>query len=294
MVDREARDELARVLEAYMADEITAFQLDEELFGRQWPDDDETLMEVVFAVWGCYDDFEDHSFRGGKPVWDLLQRFVLLLKSDDSVVSTRRLRITLRQPVAMACLAAFVVALTHFGWSDALLAVCVAIGIVSVLLSKWRKRSEKGTDARLPVTVPYGSVAELLGARRRVTAFRKRPYPRDRDARNRRRRSPLQEVIDRSRLLAAWLHYSPLPLLFQALPEFESELRVIPAAPSEIVHGRPIPPPPPYRQEEREAPQPEGGREVLWDKVKLLGCALAAFAVILAATFAAEALFGAD
>ena len=289
MVDRTARDELADVLERYMAEEANSYELDEELMLRDWPRDDRTLNKAIRVIWLSYDDFVDHKVLGPKANWDQLQRIVLLLRSDDQMEVTGGRRLTLRQVIPLACLALFVGAVAQFGWGWHLLAVSVPLGVVSMLLSWWRLARDQRHDTSEPVASPYESVAELLAARRRVPGFRKRPYPPRID--KRRIRGPASEPVMWICFLVPWLLFSPVALLFQAWPRYQGQCRLVPADESEILRGRPLPDPPPSQL---PPPPPPTVREVAWDRLKLSVTALVIFAIILLITFAVDAVLGGD
>jgi hypothetical protein len=72
---------------------------------------------------------------------------------------------------------------------------------------------------------PFASLAELRSLRRSVVGFRKRNHPPG--MKPFKIRSPLEETAIWLRLYAAWLFFSPLVLLFQALPTTETESRIV-------------------------------------------------------------------
>lgn len=71
MIDRAARDEVILAIEDYLDDRIMAFEFDDRL--QQVESRDETVTEVIHAVWGLYDDCKDHKVHLTKPEWDFLQ-----------------------------------------------------------------------------------------------------------------------------------------------------------------------------------------------------------------------------
>ena len=58
MVDRAARDKVISAFEAYLDDQITAFEFDDRL--QEIASEDLTVNEVIHAAWFHYDDCKDH------------------------------------------------------------------------------------------------------------------------------------------------------------------------------------------------------------------------------------------
>ena len=80
MIDRSARDQVISAFEAYLDDQITAFEFDERL--QEIESGDRTVNEVIRAAWFHYDDCTDHKVHLSKPEWDYFQRLLLILASD--------------------------------------------------------------------------------------------------------------------------------------------------------------------------------------------------------------------
>jgi hypothetical protein len=190
MIDRQTRQDLVRVIRAYLDEEITAFRLDDasqELGSRT---DDATVHEVVILMWYHYDDLTDHKIVASKEEWDFFHRILLLLESDAEIrypkvepeIAKAR-RWSLRQPVAVCAIAAFMSAAFRVGWQHVIL-LSFPFGVVSMLLALWKSktlcppsREEEMALSRERALVPFESVSDLLAVRRQVPDFSKKPYP---------------------------------------------------------------------------------------------------------------------
>lgn len=235
-VDRKNRDALVAAINRYLDGQTTAFQFDSEIFGIK--SDDPTVAHVVHALWFFYDDCKDHKVRLSKEAWDYFQRLILLLESDGQVELSKRRRWDFTQLVALAALLVFLYAAHWLGFGMQLLAVAIPFGVVSIVISWWRRRTAARTaDPKAVILAPFSSLAELIALRRSVAKFGKRKYPPG--MKPFKIRSPLEETAGWLRLYAAWLFFSPLVLLFQTLPTTETESRIVTdvgAAP-DLLHG---------------------------------------------------------
>lgn len=178
-IDRLKRDELIRVIERYLAKEITSFQFDEQIFDVDSQTTDSTIHEIVMVLWLFYDDIKDHPVRLEKQEWDVYQRMILLLKSDVRWERTHRSQWSGTEPVAMLLLALFIwMALT---WE---FATAWGIAAIPMALAAWMIRIRRGrfesnaTEEQLRM-FPFTSFGELRRVRRSVAGFRKQRHPRD-------------------------------------------------------------------------------------------------------------------
>lgn len=226
MIDRKARDNLAAVIEAFLAEDVGAFEFDDRINGVAADTDDETVHAVVHLLWFHYDDLKNHTAALSRVEWDYFQRLLLLLRSDSSLRSDRCLRWTGRQAVALAAILAFAAGafLLRFGWQ--LLLVTIPLGVVSMALSRWPARDPESDDVDFLRLTPYSSLSELLAVRRTAPGFRKRRYPGAMDAR--RIRGPIANALLTIQYGAMWLIFSPVVLSFQALPKTQGTTRVVP------------------------------------------------------------------
>lgn len=87
---------MAHAIDRYLGREITAFQFDEAIDELAWRTEDETVKDVMLALWYFYDDITDHWARLTKPEWDLYYRLNLFLRSGNEMRETTR-RLTVRE-----------------------------------------------------------------------------------------------------------------------------------------------------------------------------------------------------
>lgn len=222
MVDREARNALAQVIEHYLADEITAFEFDEALDDFTGPRDDHTVRDIALDLWFYYDDVIDHKVVADKEQWDFFQRILLLLKSDGELQCSRRWRWTPRQAIALPALAAFVTMAALVGCAPIVVLMWIGTGCLAVGLGRWRQSDERGRSRAAYLAAPFASVCELLGVRRRVSGFRKTKYPD-----HLRKRRVLPEMSETVGLWAGSLVLAPLALLIISIPEADTHCHVV-------------------------------------------------------------------
>ncbi len=225
MFSRYDRDAMVETINRYLSDDLTAFKLDEALSEIGVRTKDETVQQIVALFWYYYDDVEDHKVVASKEEWDYFQRLLLILKSDaDIVQETGHRKWTARQAVAAVCLALFGLAVVRTGWGYHLLVVTFPLGVVSMLLYHWRSRVETRRLHEQTALVPFDSASQMLSLRRKVRNFAKARYPVRLG--NRRIRSPVTSAFMWLHAGVAWLMFSPLVLMFQAVPEPEHRWKV--------------------------------------------------------------------
>lgn len=224
-VDRENRDRLVRAIERFASDDTTSFEFDEEIFGIADHSSDELVKEAAGCLWLLYDDEKDHPINWSREVWGYVQRIVLLLKSDVPVELIVSRRWSATQLLALAGLLGFAGYIQWLGFGRQLLAVTPVLWLFSLSISALRSK-EAATEAKhWIVLAPFESIAQLARVRRRVPSFRKRRF-RDEIA-GRRNRSGFSEFGARANFYALWILFSPLVLLFQALPPRDAKLRIV-------------------------------------------------------------------
>ncbi len=226
-IDRKARDEMAEAIERYLREGTTAFQMDDHLSDIAGRTKDSTVQDVADAMWFHYDDVKDHKVVASKEEWDYFQRLLLVLRSEGRMELTRRRRWrwTIRQCIALGCLLLFLAAVRQKGIGWELAPLSIPFGIVSMALAYWHSRESRRSALHALPLYPFSSVAELFRVHRSAPAFRKLRY-----------RATLQGRTIRSNSLTwimcvplgiAWLLYSPVPLLFQSLPERDCTTQVV-------------------------------------------------------------------
>jgi hypothetical protein len=140
MIDRKARSEMSNVIREYMAEEVSAFQLDDELDRIAQATLDGTVKFVNKLMWYHYDDCKDHKIVATKWEWDYFNRLLLLLESE---------------------------------------AEADFVKVRSSWRAEWLDffHREKPSAAELAIT-PFPSISSLLSLRRGVEHFVRIRYPR--------------------------------------------------------------------------------------------------------------------
>ena len=225
-VNRADRDALIEVTNQYLREELTAFAFDEKLSEIEERTNDETAKWVRVQLWGFYDDCDDHKVVCDKAEWDMIQRLLLLLKSDATVViETGPAKWTARQAIAAAGLVVAGWTVWRTGWGSHLLIFNIPLGVVSMGLSWWRGRAESKRELHGDAVAPYGSVVDLRSTRRAVRGYVKLRYPGQ--LAGRRIRSPMVDWVYWLQWGAFWLMFSPVALAFQLRPERQTTWRVV-------------------------------------------------------------------
>lgn len=225
MVDRAARQELMDHINAFLDEQITAFEFNELLHSFRGPDIEPTVRAVAELLWYHYDDCKDHLVAFSKPQWDHVQRLMLILASDAELHSASRRIWSVRQLFAAIQLAGCAWLAARFGVGQHLLVMWMPLGLASNALSKWRTRSlatREQTPCRL---VPFSSISELKQLRRSVPGFRKRQIPAA--VAQREVRSPLMMWLIMCQFYLMWIVFAPLTLFGQCLPYSEDSTVIV-------------------------------------------------------------------
>ncbi|MGE0481702.1 MAG: hypothetical protein AB7Q17_14650 [Phycisphaerae bacterium] len=234
MIDRDARDCLATLIESYLDEQIAAFEFDEKIQDVAGKSDDEAVRHIAQALWFYYDDCKDHTVVLSKQQWDYFQRLVLLLRSD-AEFQVDRLRIwSWRHAVAAIGLAGFVFAAARLGFGGHLFIVAMLFGLLSMLIAWSRPNPSKVHPDEWMRLSPFGSFMDMLAVRRRVASFHKRRYPHE--LAGKRIRSPLMDRAIWLQSYCLWLLFSPVALLIQSLPDCEERTRAL--APNVVLANR--------------------------------------------------------
>ena len=214
MIDRAARDQVISAFEAYLGDQITAFEFDDRL--QEIESRDRTVNKVIHAVWFHYDDCKDHKVHLSKTEWDYFQRLLLILASDAELSSSHSSRWSCDHLVAWMALVAFMGIAFVVGWGWHLILWAVPFGIVSILISLYRRRREPEFEPREVACTPFESLSQIRWLRRQFPDFQKRKYRRE--VGGRKIRSEAEESFNRALSYCCWLVFPPLVLLFQGFP----------------------------------------------------------------------------
>lgn len=215
VVDREARSELAALIERFLASELTAFQFDDELDALR-DTNDPVIQYVVESVWYFYDDCKDHFVVMTKADWDYFQRLLLLLKSDSSIQTVKTRKWLWTQFVAGACLVVFGTVVFLYGWGEFLVFTTIPLGIISLLIARQRLMIIPPLPLLHQQISPFVSFTDLRAAHDSVE-FKKQRYPRELSSRRIRSDSTLG-TIHQYLLILCWLINSPIILFFQLFP----------------------------------------------------------------------------
>lgn len=223
-IDRNERDKLTELINSYLSEQITAFALDERLEPFR-SSADSAVRFVSRTMWYHYDDCDDHLVVASKPVWNYLQRLLLLLASNSTVMEQRHRHWSWTQPVAaillFGCL--YTTYLTGLGWH--LLIFFVPFGLASIVLSRFRfpRVDRRPYDM---VVSPFATVRDLQVAYNGAVGFKKRQCP-ERIA-SRLIRSPAMSWFYLLQSFVIWATYAPFPLFVQCFPITHDSAQVSP------------------------------------------------------------------
>ncbi len=175
MVDRAARNEAVAVIDAYLDDQITAFEFDERLgIDTQ----DMLVNEITALAWFHYDDCKDHEIVMTAEQWNLFQRLLLLLKSDADVsappAESRRRRWD--HWLALAGFASCCTLACWVGWNGWLLPLALPFATLAFFIHAHQVRITPVMSVRELACFPFASLGELRQVRRRTPGFVKRRH----------------------------------------------------------------------------------------------------------------------
>jgi hypothetical protein len=129
--------------------------------------------------------------------------------------------------VAGITLLGFVWVAYPFGLGSHLVAFALPFGLVSIAISKLRPRVFEMERRRLVTLRPFTFIAQVLAVRRSLPGFRKKRYPEALAGKH--IRSAIMNRLMLVPCTMVWLMFSPLVLCFQALPNRDEQLTIIPA-----------------------------------------------------------------
>ena len=200
--------------EAYLDDQITAFEFDDRL--QEIVSEDPTVHRVVHAAWFHYDDCTDHKVHLSKSEWDYFQRLLLILRSDVELSMSQSRRWSVDHLIAAVAFAIFVGIAFAVGWGWHLILWAMPFGFVSILISVYRRRREPDVAPRVIARTPFNSISEMRWLRRQLPSFKKRMYRAEIEGRKIRTKS--EELYNWVLAYCSWFAFAPLVLLFQSLP----------------------------------------------------------------------------
>jgi hypothetical protein len=226
IVDRQARERLIASINNFLDEKSSNFEFDEENHQNCYTTKDITVDRVVHWLWYFYDDCKEHKASLAKPEWDYIQRLVLVLRSDAHLKATGRRHWSLRQFSAAAGLLAFLWAACWIGWGKQLFALALPFGLLSIMLARWS--DDRTVHARSPwawALDPFDTISEMRAVYESAPEFRKRRFPRHKALQP--IRSELGYFGVQLNTYASWLMFSPVVLLFQALPRADERVQVV-------------------------------------------------------------------
>lgn len=214
MIDRAARDEVITTFETYLDDQITAFEFDDRL--QIVDSEDQTVNEIIHAAWFHYDDCKDHKVHLTKPEWDYFQRLLLILRSDAELSASEEKRWSWDHALAWVAFTSFIGIAMIAGWGWHLLMWAIPFGIISVLISDFRRRREPIPQEDEIACVPFDSFSQIRQFRQHLPRFVKRRYHSEIEQRT--VRGKAEESFNWAFSHCYWILCGPVVLLFQGFP----------------------------------------------------------------------------
>jgi hypothetical protein len=225
IVDRDSRERLIVAINAYLDEQTTNFEFDEQIHQIAQRTQDRTVDHAVNWLWFFYDDCKQHNAMFTKSEWDYIQRLVLMLRSNACLETTRQRRWSFQQVLAAIGLAAFLWCAWHIGWGMQLFVLALPFGALSIMLAGWNNRNDRAQSPWAWALYPFASFAEMRSVFESVPDFRKRRFPRHRTVQP--IRGPLANFGIHLNAYATWLMFSPIVLVVQALPQSDEDVHVV-------------------------------------------------------------------
>jgi hypothetical protein len=214
-VDAAARDEIARLVEGYLCDQIGAFEFDKRLWEIHGRTTDRTVKIVASQLWYFYDDVTDHLAVMDKQAWNAIQRLLLVLKSNAELQWAHMRVWHVSQAIALLtlCVTAWACLPVWQTWPI----YFIPAGFVSIALSWWRERKLWALHQPDPWNMwPFNSFGAIDRALARAPDFRKLKYRAE--VGRRRIRSASSEFVGRLHSWVGWCIWSPIALIAQCFP----------------------------------------------------------------------------
>jgi hypothetical protein len=216
MVDRQKRDALIETINRFLDGTTTAFQFDEELDPFREKQTDPTVSKIAGILWYFYDDCKDHKVCLSKQAWQYFQRLILILQSDAHIISTSFKIGHITQLIAAISLLIFGYSIYYLGMGIQYFAIVLPFGLISIILSHFRKQREENLEHNDYNLLPFSSFSELRTVQLRAPRFMRRKYPQD--MKNEKLHGSLAELGVNIHYYALWCFAAPIVLLFQSFP----------------------------------------------------------------------------
>lgn len=232
MVDRQARDQMAKVLRAYMAEEILAFEFDKQTSQIMESTQDKIVRELWFILYGCFDDLKNHKVVADRKTWQYFHRILLVLESDgeyqkrysdwywnwDQILCA----------ALLATLALLLVLVRDVEW----IFLVLVFNTFSIPLVAWISRRRNARDIQRSKwklqSAPFSSFGNLRYWRKRMVTFKRMPLTPEIEKRKI-RSTFLQNVWLRLSMTLFYLFFSPLMLLFYSFPQRDTRTEIMEA-----------------------------------------------------------------
>jgi hypothetical protein len=229
VIDHTARKQMADTIRSYLNDEIKTFEFHDALDEIRVQTMDRTVERIFYCLWCHYDDLRNHKIVASKEAWDYFHRLLLVLESDSELETSISRKWSFRQPIAACALAAFAVLAWSVGPELHLLVGYIALGFVSMFLACSRFKATPKLGAPETASMLFSGISQVLRARRRVAHFVKWRYPAHLSKRTIRHWILEADLPLLGKMVYGVLRmmFAPVVLLFQAMPEVESETRGI-------------------------------------------------------------------
>jgi hypothetical protein len=239
MVDRQARDRMIQVIEAFLNLETSLIEFEERISRTERRTKDDLIRHTLCTIDHFFEEAEERADRLSKAQWDHCQRLLLLLHSDAEYVVARSWRWSWTQILAAMGLLGFLFVGWRFGWGEPVLLRSIPFGVLVFMI--WAAREAKVEAIAEPKPAnwerlePFESVAQMLRIRRRVPGFRKQRFqpPPVPDAPRSILPARLERWLDAAMGLFAMAPFgcvactfSPLMLCYQAFPIREKAVRI--------------------------------------------------------------------
>ncbi|MDH4184003.1 MAG: hypothetical protein OEV92_07265 [Nitrospinota bacterium] len=177
-VDVFARAKLSFYISQFANGRITSHQFDDALEDIKDQTADRTAHTVAGQLWFLYDDMEEHNFRGGKAVWDYMQRLRMILESGGEYTIEYAPRSAWRRVSAILLLLGLCCIYYFFfeiGPEVFLCAMLALAGVSSALFIPERD-TLNAPIRNNPKLGPFASIKEIALFRRKASRFVKMKY----------------------------------------------------------------------------------------------------------------------
>ena len=180
MIDRAARDKMVAAIEAYLNDEIMAFDFDDALVDIACKTTDDAVKDMQYVLWFFYDDLKDHKIVASKEAWNLMCRIILFLRSNAEIETkcVRQWSSTQMTTFGLIFLIAFLVWTVGASWT--LLIAWIGTGMLTWEIDRRIRAPLRKASHDLPNNIevfPFDSVPSIFRAAESVPDFHKRPFP---------------------------------------------------------------------------------------------------------------------